>query len=65
GLSTQVRIGVAEGLKQDSSVHCDELVSLPKSMLTRYIGRLSASKIDELNRALIAALELEQTSESA
>ena len=58
GLSTQVRIGVDEGLKQDSSIHCDELVSLPKSILTRYGGRLSEDKIDELNGALLTALEL-------
>ena len=29
GLSTQVAIGIDEGLKHDSSIHCDELVSLP------------------------------------
>ena len=38
GLTTQVRIGIAEGLKRESSVHCDELVSLPKTLLTRYVG---------------------------
>src|SRR5260370_2375687 len=40
GLSTQVRIGTAEGLKQESSVHCDELMSLLKSALTHYVGSL-------------------------
>ncbi|MBI3698263.1 MAG: type II toxin-antitoxin system PemK/MazF family toxin [Acidobacteria bacterium] len=60
GLSTQVRIGVEEGLKQDSSIHCDGLVSLPKSMLTRYVGRLSEQKIQELNHALWNALDLEK-----
>ena len=59
GLSTQIRIGIAEGLKQDSSIHCDELVSLPKSMLRHYVGRLPADKIEELNRALLVALEIE------
>jgi mRNA interferase MazF len=34
GLSTQVPVGVDEGLKHESSIHCDELVSLPKSVLT-------------------------------
>ncbi len=32
-LSTQVGIGVDEGLKHESSIHC-ELVSLPKTVLT-------------------------------
>ena len=30
GLSTQVPVGTAEGLKKESSIHCDELVSLPE-----------------------------------
>jgi mRNA interferase MazF len=59
GLSTQVRIGVDEGLKSDSSIHCDELVSLPKNMLTHYVGRLSGIRIDELNQALRTALDLD------
>jgi mRNA interferase MazF len=58
-LSTQVQIGTEEGLKHDSSIHCDELVSLSKSILTRFVGELDAEKIDELDRALTVALELE------
>lgn len=58
GLSTQVAIGIDEGLKHDSSIHCDELVSLPKTMLTDYVGSLSRQKLDELNRALRIALAL-------
>jgi mRNA interferase MazF len=60
GISTQVRIGLAEGLKGDSSIHCDELVSLPKSMLTRYVGRLDEARLGELNRALLVALDLDE-----
>jgi mRNA interferase MazF len=59
-LSTQVPIGVEEGLKSDSSIHCDELVSLPKSILTNFLGSLSDSKVLELNQALKLALDLEQ-----
>jgi mRNA interferase MazF len=58
GLSTQVLVGVDEGLKHDSSVHCDELVSLPKSLLTNFVGSLSPQKIEELNRALSIALDI-------
>jgi mRNA interferase MazF len=57
-LSTQVLIGVEEGLKHDSSIHCDELVSLPKSMLTNYVGSLSPKKTDLLNHALRNALDI-------
>ena len=38
GLSTQVPVGVEEGLKHASSIHCDELISIPKSNLTHYVG---------------------------
>ena len=58
GLSTQVRIGVEEGLKKESSVHCDELVSLPKTALTHYVGSLSGSRVRKLDQALAAALAL-------
>jgi mRNA interferase MazF len=59
GLSTQVRVGLDEGLKKDSSVHCDELVSLAKAVLTRYVGSLSGPKLRELDGALAASLSLE------
>ena len=58
GLSSQVLVGVAEGLKHDSSVHCDELVSIPKSSLADFIGRLNPEKVLELNLALEVALGL-------
>ena len=56
GLSTQVLVGVAEGLKHDSSIHCDELVSIAKSVLTDFVGLLGKAKIRELDQALEIAL---------
>jgi mRNA interferase MazF len=58
GLSTQVPVGIDEGLKHDSSIHCDALMSLPKAMLTNYVGSLSSAKIQSLNRALRIALDI-------
>jgi mRNA interferase MazF len=58
GLSTQVLVGPEESLKHASAIHCDELVSLPKSALTDYVGTLSGLRLEELNRALAIALEL-------
>ena len=58
GLSTQILVGADEGLKHDSGTHCDELVSLPKSALTQYVGTLSPAKMDELNQALRIALDM-------
>jgi mRNA interferase MazF len=59
GLSSQVAVGVDEGLKHDSAIHCDELVSIAKSALTDYIGSLSAEKTAQLARALAIALALD------
>lgn len=58
GLSTQVVVGVDEGLIHESSVHCDELISLPKTALTNYIGMLSSKKTETLNKALCIALDI-------
>jgi mRNA interferase MazF len=58
GLSTQVAVGPDEGLKHDSAVHCDELVSIPKPLLTDFVGRLDSSKQYELNDALAVAVGL-------
>ena len=58
GLSTQVAIGIAAGLKHESSIHCDELVSLPKSVLTNYVGALPFKKTQELKKALCIALDI-------
>lgn len=58
GLATQVPVGVEEGLKHESSIHCDEIVSLAKSMLSNYIGTLSPQKLEQLNRALRIALDI-------
>lgn len=58
-LSTQVEVGIEEGLKNDSSIHCDELISIPKTMLTDFIGSLSRDKIEHMNYALKIALDLE------
>jgi len=58
GLSTQVKVGPDEGLKHQSSIHCDELVSLTKSALTHYVGMLSTEKLAVLDHALALALDL-------
>ena len=58
GLSSQVPVGPDVGLKQDSSIHCDELVSLPKALLTRYVGALGPARMHELDGALAVSLGL-------
>lgn len=58
-ISTQVSVGVNEGLKQNSCIYCDELISIPKSGLTNYIGSLSDEKLEELDKALRIALSID------
>lgn len=60
GLSTQVPVGTDEGLKHDSGIYCDELVSLPKTMLTHFVGMLPPGKLRLLDRALLIALQIQE-----
>lgn len=60
-LVTEVPVGIDEGLTHDSCIRCDELVSIYKPDLTHYLGSLSPEKTRALNRALLIALELEDT----
>jgi mRNA interferase MazF len=57
-LSTQVSVGVTEGLKHESAVFCDNLVSIAKAALTDYVGALASVKISALDHALRIALQL-------
>lgn len=59
GLATEIAVGIAEGLKHDSSILCDALVSLPKSTLTDFIGRLPSERLSALDVALRIALAIE------
>jgi len=59
GLSTEVEVGVEEGLKHPSTIRCDGLQSVPTTALTDYVGTLTLPKLIELKRALRIALEIE------
>ena len=58
GLATQVEVGIEDGFKHESSIHCDALVGLPKAMLTDYVSSLSAARLRVLDQALRVALAL-------
>ena len=58
GLPTQVSVGIAEGLKHESGIQCDGLMSLEKSRLSDYVGDLTFDKLRELDDALLVALAL-------
>ena len=56
GLSTQVPVGVEEGLKHPSAIRCDELISILKTQLSDYVGILGEVKLFEFGRALSIAV---------
>lgn len=58
GLTTQVDVGPEEGLKHESSVHCDALVSLSKPLLTDHVASLKPVRLRALDYALRVALAL-------
>jgi len=58
GLPTQVSVNTAAGLKHESSIQCDGLMSLEKTRLTDYVGELASDKLRELDSALLIALGL-------
>ena len=51
-------LGTAEGLKHESAIQCDGLMSLEKSRLTDYVGELAFDKLRDLDDALLVALAL-------
>lgn len=58
GLATQVHVGPEEGLKHESSIHCDALVSLPKPLLTDHLASLKPARLRVLDEGLRVALAL-------
>jgi mRNA interferase MazF len=59
GLSTEVQVGVDEGLKHDSVINCDQITRLEKSMLSDHIGALSSAKLKQLRTALVVAFDID------
>jgi mRNA interferase MazF len=56
GLASQVVIGIEEGLKHESSIHCDELLTVEKHALTDYLGSLGSTTLHAFNVALLVAV---------
>ena len=61
GTPTEVRVGVAEGLKHDCVVNLDHVQTVRRSDLRRWIGRLGPGRMFDVCRALNAAFGCEAT----
>ena len=58
GYPTQVDIGQQGNLKKHSFVSAENLHTLPKERLVRYLGELSSESLVQVNRAIIFALDI-------
>jgi mRNA interferase MazF len=58
GLSTEVRVGTANGLEYESVVSCDNILTVPTSTLGRRIGSLHPAQELELTESIRAAFDL-------
>jgi mRNA interferase MazF len=54
GVASEVPVGVADGLKRDSVVNLDHIVTVPQAELRRWIGCLDARRM----RAVCAATKI-------
>jgi mRNA interferase MazF len=59
GLSTEVPVGLANGLDHRCVVSCDNIVTVPKSALGRQIGHLLPAQEAALTAAIHAAFDLD------
>ena len=59
GLSTEVLVGRANGLSEDSVVSCDNIVTVPKGRLGRHVGYLLPEQEADLAWAVRATFDLE------
>lgn len=59
GIPTEVNVGPRDGLKRDSVISLDDLVTIPKQRLEGRISTLSAAKLRAVRASLVFALGLE------
>lgn len=59
GLPTEVRLDRDQGLDDDSTVNCDNLFTVSKSLVGRARGALGPAQVRELDEALAIALGLD------
>ncbi len=55
GAPSEVVVGVEEGLKKDSAVNLDQVQTVEKTRLKKFVGTLGPKKMNEVCRALAVA----------
>ena len=64
GLSSEVPLGVLNGLDHDCAASIDNVLTIPVSALGRTIGYLSAKQEEQLATAVMLAFDLDLTTRS-
>lgn len=59
GLSSEVRVGSANGLDHECAIALDNVVTIPAALLGRTVGYLTAAQERELARAVVLAYDLD------
>ncbi|MGA8978785.1 MAG: type II toxin-antitoxin system PemK/MazF family toxin [Pedococcus sp.] len=59
GLSSEVRVGLENGLDHDSAVSLDNVLTIPAESLGRTVGYLTGEQEAQLARAVVLAYDLE------
>lgn len=59
GLSTEVLLDEAQGLREESVINCDNLLTVPKNAFVGYRGSLGPVEFSHLDDALRLALDLD------
>jgi mRNA interferase MazF len=59
GLSSEVRVGLANGLENDRAISVDNVVTIPAALLGRTLGFLTEEQERQLARAVILAFDLD------
>ena len=59
GLESEVRVGPEAGLKHDSALRADEVLSVGKSQFRQQVGTASAETMRAVGRALAVALDIQ------
>lgn len=55
GAPSEVRIGIAEGLKHDAAINLDHVQTVERARLVSFVGSLTAAQMHRVCRALAIA----------
>ncbi len=56
GIPSEVVLGASDGLSRESAINLDHLQTIPKARIGPVVAKLTASRLDEVQRALLFAL---------